>query len=67
MSETWLRFTVHFSADSSDSTSSDNFRVSGVGSFYVLHESAKTASLCIPQVGEGGDERIFFGRGGEGS
>ena len=33
MSETWLRFTVHFSADSSDSTSSDNFRVSGVGSF----------------------------------
>ena len=34
--------------------------------FYVLHESAKTASLCIPQVGEGGDERIFFGRGGGG-
>ena len=34
--------------------------------FYVLHESAKTASLCIPQVGEGRDERIFFGRGGGG-
>ena len=33
--------------------------------FYVLHESAKTASLCIPQVGEGGgDERIFLGWGG---
>ena len=34
--------------------------------FYVLHESAKTASLCIPQVGEGGDERIFFFGGGGG-
>ena len=32
--------------------------------FYVLHESAKTASLCIPQVGEGGDERNFFFLGG---
>ena len=33
--------------------------------YYVLHEPAKTASLCIPQVGEGGgDERIFFLGGG---
>ena len=28
--------------------------------FYVLHESAKTASLCIPQVGEGAMRGIFF-------
>ena len=34
--------------------------------FYVLHESAKTASLCIPQVGEGGGMRGFFLGGGGG-
>ena len=32
--------------------------------FYVLHESAKTASLCIPQVGEGGVRGFFLGGGG---
>ena len=32
--------------------------------FYVLHESAKTASLCIPQVGGGAMRGFFFWGGG---